>query len=257
MSSGDAIRYRNYIQNSKFANLLTSTTVTQYIGDTKKFTEYKDYTYIVCEAYLYGENPHDVFNASVSHNEDIEHVRDKFDISTVPVCTAMLTKLLVDGKWAYIDCNKEFQGGIVLCEKPRNDTRSTVVLKVALHHSEYCPLKKQLYFNSLCYRLLYADRLTSGCQGRFKICVRWDRDARECIFLHVMLTKWNRMLTNQVGFWDSGEDHSMCLGTLLITFVDIKEWRPKQCNLSNPDHWLCASRPVSFAKRLVIVQMSM
>ena len=262
MSHGDAISYRNYHQITNFDDLLTSTTVTQYIKDTKKIMKYKEYTYLVCEAYLSGNKPHDVFNGRVPYYEDILHVRDMFsnskDSNNGSACTAMPTKLLVNGKWVYIDCHKEYQDGIVLCEKPRDVTRSSRVLKVALHQSKYCSLKKQLYFNSICYRMLFTDGLSSDCQERFKIWASENNEAMELNFVHVMLTKWNRRLTVEVGYWASGQNHSKCLTVLqskeLGFLYDVLLWRHSNCTLSTHGHWLCASQPVSFNKRLVIEQ---
>ena len=254
MSDGNAIRYKNYHGNSNLDALITSTTVKQY---TRKIQERIAYTYLVRQAYLSGLKPHDGFDASLPHYDKIQHVRDMFNISKIangePVCTAVSTKLLVDGKWVYIDCNKEFHNGIVLCEKPRNITRSAFK-----HQSRYCALKKQLYFNSRCYRLLHADDgVSSGCHRRFHIC---DKDiGMECHFVHVMLTKWNKMLTHQVGFSGSGQDYLLCIRTIQskLDVYDFHEWRSLPCNPIKPEHWLCISQPVSFTKRLASIYTPM
>ena len=263
MSNGNVIRYRNYHQNRNFDGLLTSTTLTQYIGDRKKIKRHKDYIYLVCEAYLTGKKPHDGFNASVPYYKDIQHVRNMLGnsraINNASACTAMTTKLLVHGKWVFIDCHKEYQNGIVLCEKPRDVTRLSGMPKEALHQSEYCPSKKQLYFNSHCYRMLFTDGLSSDCQKEFQAMATEETEARKLNFAHVMLTKWNRRLTVKVGYWQSGKSQSICLSVLqseeLGFLYDVLQWRyTKNCSLTTPDHWLCTTRPVSFNKRLVTVQ---
>ena len=254
MSNGNAGRYKNYHGNSNLDALITLTTVTH---EMMKIQELTSYTKLVRESYLCGLKQYDVFDANVPHYDNIQHVRDMFHISKItngePVCTAVPTKLLVDGKWVYNYCDKEFHNRIVLCEKPREVTRSAFN-----HQSEYCGSKKQLYFNSRCYRLQHADDgLSSDCLRRFHIC---DKNyGMECHFVHVMLTKWNKMLTNQVGFSSSGQDDLLCIRTMQskLDVYDFHEWRRLPCNPVKPEYWLCVSQPVSFTKRLVSIYTPM